>query len=164
MSLIIPVPTRPHMANYGIVNIPEGLLDWSWVSQQITQSRNYWICTTRPNGNPHSTPVWGVVIEDIVYFGTGSTAVKAQNIAHNAQVVVHLESGDECVIIEGQAITVTDKDLLAKMAALYPSKYPSFAPTAEDLAKNANYAIQPQVVMAWRESDFPNTATRWDFA
>ncbi len=164
MSLQIPPPTRPTMSNYGIAETPTGLLTWAWVSQQLTASRNYWICTTRPNGNPHAAPVWGVVIDDLVYFGTGSTSVKSKNIAHNAEVVVHLESGDDCVIIEGLAQAVTDQAILTKMAALYPTKYPEFKPTAAELAANANYVIQPKMVMAWQESDFPNTATRWVFA
>lgn len=163
MKLVIPASIRPTMQNYGIVEATEGMLTWTWVSQQLIKSRNYWIATTRPNGNPHVAPVWGVVIDDIVHFGTSESAVKAKNIAHNANVIVHLESGDDCVIIEGQAIAVTDENILAKMAALYPTKYPEFAPTVEDLGKNGNYAIQPKVVMAWHESDFPNTATRWVF-
>ena len=163
MSLGIPEPTRPSMSNYGITETKVGLLDWNWVRTQITQSRNYWICTTRRNGNPHAAPVWGVVVNDLIHFGTSATTIKAQNLAHSSQVVVHLESGDDCVIIEGQATLVTDEGILAKMATDYPLKYPSFAPTVEDLAKNTNYVIQPQVVLAWQESDFPNTATRWVF-
>lgn len=59
MQLTIPEPTRPTMKNYGIHETEEGLLDWSWVSEQLTQSQNYWIATTRPDGRPHAAPVWG---------------------------------------------------------------------------------------------------------
>lgn len=163
MQLTIPEPTRPTMKNYGIHETEEGLLDWSWVSEQLTQSQNYWIATTRPDGRPHAAPVWGVALDDVVYFGTSKDAVKTRNLQANPQVVLHLESGDDCVIIEGEVVEITDIAILEKMATAYPTKYPSFKPTAEELQANMNYAVKPKIVMAWKESDFPKTATRWLF-
>lgn len=163
MQLTIPEPTRPTMKDYGIHESTDGLLDWSWVSQQLLKSQNYWICSTRPDSRPHAAPVWGVVIDDIIYFGTGKNAVKTRNLQANPQVVVHLESGDDSVIIEGEVIEIRDLSILEKMASLYPTKYPSFKPTAQELQANMNYAVKPKMVMAWKESDFPKTATRWLF-
>ena len=163
MQVTVPEPIRPTMQNYGINQTKEALLDWSWVSQELNKSKNYWICSTRPDARPHAAPVWGVVIEDIIYFGTDKKSVKTRNLQANPQVVVHLESGDDCVIIEGEVIEVTDIEILEKMAALYPTKYPSFKPTAEELQANMNYAVKPKLVLAWKENDFPNTATRWLF-
>ena len=51
--------SRPTMKDYGIHTSDEGLMDWSWVDEQMAKSRNYWICTTRPDGKPHAAPVWG---------------------------------------------------------------------------------------------------------
>jgi pyridoxamine 5'-phosphate oxidase-like protein len=164
MKLTIPQATRPKMRNYGIHDTSEGLLDWSWVSKQLNQAQNYWICSTRPDGRPHAAPVWGVVLDDIICFGTDKNAVKTSNLQANAQVVVHLESGDDCVIIEGVVVEINDLETLEKMAAAYPSKYPTFKPTAKELQANINYAVQPNLVMAWKESDFPKTATRWVFS
>lgn len=163
MKLIIPQASRPKMKDYGIHEATDGLLEWAWVSEQLKKSQNYWICSTRPDGRPHAAPVWGVVLEDIIYFGSSKSAVKTRNLQASSQVVVHLESGDECVIIEGTAIEITDLATLEKMASAYPSKYPAFKPTAQELQANMNYAVKPHIVMAWRESDFPRTATRWVF-
>lgn len=99
----------------------------------------------------------------MVYFGTSKDAVKTRNLQANPQVVLHLESGDDCVIIEGEVVEITDIAILEKMATAYPTKYPSFKPTAEELQANMNYAVKPKIVMAWKESDFPKTATRWLF-
>ncbi len=33
------------------------------------QIPNYWICTTRPDGRPHSIPVWGFWLDGGLYFG-----------------------------------------------------------------------------------------------
>lgn len=163
MQLTIPEPTRPTMKDYGIAKGKDGLLSWTWVRQQLAAAPNYWICTTRPDGRPHAAPVWGVTIGDGVYFGTGATSVKAHNFTHQPYIVLHSESGDDCVIIEGIVTAVTDEAILSQMAAEYPKKYPSFAPTLDDLKANANYTVRPHMVMAWREKDFPNSATRWNF-
>jgi hypothetical protein len=98
---VIPRSERPGLdPAYGISAEEEGLLPWSWVRDQTERSRNYWVCTTRPDGRPHAMPVWGVWIDDTLWFSTGDGSVKARNLAADPRVAVHLESGDECVIGE----------------------------------------------------------------
>jgi len=53
--------------------------------------------------------VWGVWLDDIFYFSTGSLA--EQNLATNPAITVHLESGSEVVIIEGTAEPISDAAL-----------------------------------------------------
>ncbi len=96
-------------------------LPWKWATERLTRARNYWIATTRPNGQPHSRPVWGVWLDDTFYFSTGSLA--AQNLASNPAITVHLESGSEVVIIEGVAEQITDVSLLEQVIGMYNAKY-----------------------------------------
>ena len=97
-------PERPGLdPSYGISTAEEGLLPWSWVSEQMERSRNYWVCTTRPDGRPHAMPVWGVWVDDTLWFSTGDGSVKARNLAADPRVAVHLESGDDAVMLEGTA-------------------------------------------------------------
>src|SRR3712207_802185 len=107
-----PEAQRPHMPGYGIHPAADGLLDWSQVTAQLEQARNYWVATTRPDGRPHAAPVWGVWLDGAFYFGTGRTSVKGRNLAANPALTVHLESGDDAVILEGVAEPVTDPALL----------------------------------------------------
>src|SRR6266487_5702436 len=81
-------------------------LPWTWATERLNRARNYWIATTRPDGKPHSRPVWGVWLNNSFYFSTGSLA--AQNLATRPIITVHLESGSEVVIIEGVAELVSD--------------------------------------------------------
>lgn len=155
-------PGRPKMvSSYGIKQETDGLLPWSWVSERMAVARNYWICTTRPDGNPHVAPVWGIWLDDRLYFGTASNARKAKNLAANPAVVVHLESGDEAVIIEGVAELLANNPITPPMDEAYAAKYQMTLSEAGGDA--AIFAVRPQVVLAWAESDFPNTATRWQF-
>ena len=155
---------RPNMpVGYGLNQSSAGLLPWAWAEERLTAARNYWICTTRPDGRPHASPVWGVWLDGALYFGTDSQSRKARNLAANPAVTVHLESGDEVVIIDGWAELVTlDPALSVPLDNAYQAKYQmNFSEAA---AAAAVLRVQPQVVLAWLESDFPNTATRWRFA
>lgn len=157
-----PKPGRPDMpAGYGIRQDSAGLLPWSWVDERMARSRNYWVVTTRPDGRPHARPVWGVWVDGCFYFGTDRRSRKARNLAENPALLVHLESGDEAVILEGVAEEVTDGAVLARYADAYEAKY-QFRPDPGD-AGGVTYALRHQVAFAWLESDFPGSATRWQF-
>jgi hypothetical protein len=40
-------------------------LPFSHAEERLAKSRNYWICTTRPDGRPHSFPVWGFWLDGL---------------------------------------------------------------------------------------------------
>ncbi len=60
--------------------------------------------------------MWGVWLDTAFYFSTGSLA--AQNLAARPAITVHLESGNEVVIIEGMAETVGDFALVERVVNL----------------------------------------------
>lgn len=155
------------MRNYGVSEAEEGMLSWEWVSGRMSESRNYWVSTTRPDGRPHAAPVWGVWLEDTLYFGTAPGSRKARNLTHNPNVAVHLESGDEAVIVEGVAeeLAAPNPSLSAKIIDAYAAKYEDPETGREFHLGSAEglTAVRPSVVFAWLERDFPRTATRWVF-
>ena len=164
---IRPKPERPHLAEgYGVdCTKVAGMLPWSKVCDLMTTSRNYWIGTTRPDGRPHAMPVWGVWLDEVFYFGTNRNSRKGRNLAANPELVVHLESGDEVVIFEGQAEEVTTKAILSKITQAYATKYEGFDPNPEGGPPEAiYYRLRPKVAYAWLENDFVASATRWHFA
>ena len=140
---------------YGVPTDGSGgeLLPWSWAEEQLTQARNYWVCTTRADGRPHATPVWGVWLEGAVWFGTNPSSTKGRNIARDPRIVVHLESGDDVVILEG-AVELPET-LPEGVAAAYEEKY---GHRVERL-----FALRPRVAHTWTERDFARNATRWVF-
>jgi len=142
---------------YGIASGDEGTLPWSWVEEQCAAARNYWICTTRPDGRPHAIPVWGLWLADAVVFSTDPESLKARNFLARPDVVVHLESGDDVVIVEGR-VQAFDRALLEAFLDAYEVKY-DLRPNAEQT--EGIYMVRPQRVLAWREQDFPTSATRF---
>jgi len=159
-----PEPSRPRM--FGSYS-GSGELPWSWATALLKKARNYWIATTRPDGRSHSRPVWGVWLDTAFYFSTGSLAAK--NLAAHPAITVHLESGNEVVIIEGLAETVGDFSLVERVVNLYNEKY-SWNLDPQQLP-GPFYAVHPQVAFGWHfkdsevnpESSALGNATRWRF-
>ncbi|NDJ60326.1 MAG: pyridoxamine 5'-phosphate oxidase [Chloroflexi bacterium] len=156
---------RPYAPDYGLEADQTGMLTWGWVSAQMQQARNYWVATTRPDGNPHAAPIWGLWHADVFYFGTGATSRKGKNMQRNPNVVIHLESGDETLIFEGVVSAVTDTALTKTVYAEYGVKYNMTSPEAQAELINSGtlYRLAPRRVLAWLENDYPRTATRWNF-
>ena len=155
------------MPDYGLADAGSGrgLLPWDWAAERLSSAHNYWLATAAQDGRPHLMPVWGVWLDETFYFSTGPTTVNGRNLAANPALVVHLESGEDTVILEGVAEQVTEPSLVGRINDLYGPKY--------DWAQQipAFYALRPHIAMAWlcrgggptSESDFKGTATRWRF-
>jgi hypothetical protein len=147
-------------SGYGISTDDEGQLDWSWAAQRLADSRSYWICTASSTGRPHVAPVWGLWLDDVFFFSSDPTSRKGRNIAAGSPVVMHLESGDDVVILEGDAAQ-PQPELLGRAATAYREKYDT--PIDPDNPGHGMYVVRPTVVLAWREQDFPTSATRFTF-
>lgn len=153
---------RPKMENYGISASPEGMLEWEWAESRLQASRNYWISTASTDGQPGAAPVWGVWLDGGLIFGVGTTSRKARHLLANPRVILHLESGDDVVIVEGRAEPLTDAAALDRMLPVYAEKY-GVTPDLNDPI-SLYLRVTPQVVLAWLEKDFPTSATRFEFA
>jgi hypothetical protein len=103
--------------------------------------------------------VWGVWIDDSVVFGTNARSRKAQNLERDPRVVVHLESGDECVILEGEVERIEPTE---EIAAAFEPKY-DWKPDLATTGGECWYRLRPKLAQAWLETDYPSTATRFDF-
>ena len=143
--------SRPAMPEgYGIAPPTEGkLIPWQWVETQMTVSRNYWVGTVGADGRPHIMPVWGMWFEGAFTFGTAAASRKARNLAGTPQIAVHLESGDEAVILEGSAEKVTDAAFLDRFADAYKTKY-EFRPDLNDDTTATYTLIPPWSLPVWK--------------
>lgn len=162
MPNLNPRRQRPSFPDgYGISRQEEGMLSWEWLSQRMEEARNYWVGTTRPDGRPHSMPVWGVWVDESLYFGTGPDTRKARNLAKSPAMLIHLESGDEVVILEGEAQVTEDPAVLARVDDAYEAKYQMRA--VSQIKSSVWYTLRPRIALAWTEKEFPANATRWVF-
>jgi hypothetical protein len=153
-----PTATRPRFPDgYGIASSEEGMLPWSWAVERLEAGRNYWVATTNPDRSPHAMPVWGLWLDDAVLFGTSPESRKGRNLARDPRAVVHLESGDDCVILEGEVESVAIDD---RVADAFEAKYDWRPDPAEG---GLWLRLAPRVAYAWLERDYPSSATRFAF-
>jgi len=158
-----PVADRPKMAaGY----LEGGRLPWSWVEARLQRARNYWVTTVTASGRPYARPVWAVWFEGTLYFSTGPSGTR-KNLERSSSVSINLESGDECVILEGTAELESSVQRLERVAAAYTQKYGCpMEPKPGDW-----YAMRPRVAFAWMSDSsgedrgvvFSSSATRFRF-
>ncbi len=146
-------------ADYGLKapTGPDSFISWQTVTGQLAAARSYWIATTRPDGRPHVRPVWGLWLDETFCFSTGPTSIKARNLAANPHLTVHLESGDDVVILEGRLGETSDPDFLARFNQAYQEKY------AVNVGVTSALYLVPDRVLAWQENNFIDSATRWRY-
>jgi general stress protein 26 len=156
-----PSRRRPPFKGYGVPASEDGMLPWSWAAERLEKARNYWVTTTRPDGRPHSMPVWGIWLDGAFYFGSGRNSAKSRNLAANPAIVVHLESGDETVILEGLAESVLDEALEQRVDEVYGAKY-DFTPDSSG-ESDPWFVVRPERAYAWTERSYPSSATQFDF-
>ncbi|MBP2478143.1 hypothetical protein JOF53_007015 [Crossiella equi] len=167
-ELLTPLP-RPRTSRPTMGGVRAGgahLLDWDWARYRLEDARNYWIATTSAARRPHTRPVWGVWLPAGFCFVTGSAAVR--NLAVSREISVHLESGDEVVVAEGEATLLAAREDLARLAGALADKYDWHLRLADGRLTGQNgqggpaYLVRPRVVFGWARDG--ESATKWRFA
>ena len=136
---------------------------------RLRATTTYWLATTRPDGRPHSMPVWGVLVGDEFWFGTGGQ--KVRNLRHQPYAIVHHESAEDVAIIEGLVERHLFEDAPDEVVAAFAEKYVN-PETGEpfDLLEGEGsedeevwlYSLRVRVGHAWLEGAFLETETRWE--
>ena len=156
---------------YGNAPIP-----WSRVLAQLESRDEHntcWLATAAPDGRPHIAGVGALWLDGKMYFTSGPATTKTRNLSHNPACAISMSLADVDVVIEGNAVRVTDVSTLALLAERYaaqgwPARVSGGALTAPYSAPSAGpppwylYAIMPQSAVAVATKE-PNGATRWRF-
>ncbi len=153
-TLKISKPSRPHIPEYGISEGVEGLVDWNTVNLWLEESKNYWISTTRPDSKPHARPIWGIWLDNFFYFGGGSKTITSKNLILNNDTIIHTESGENVVIIEGYAEKFIDENLEKILGQKYEARYSNFHPPPF-------WRVVPKIVYCWKMADYTTSPTKF---
>jgi nitroimidazol reductase NimA-like FMN-containing flavoprotein (pyridoxamine 5'-phosphate oxidase superfamily) len=146
---------------------------WAEARDALEQAELYWITTVRPDGRPHVTPLIGVAEDRNVYFCTGLEEQKGRNLEHDNRVALttgnnRWASGLD-VVVEGQAVRVTDDDDLRRLADAWEAKYGSewHWEVADGMFRHADgggaavFRVEPSKVLAFAKDPHAQTTYRF---
>jgi hypothetical protein len=144
-----------------------GTLPWSWAEQRLVTSSAYWVGSVRPDGRPHSSPVWGVWFDMCFWFSCDRTSIKARNIANNPLVVVTNDDPWEQVVLEGEAQRVASRDDVVRYVDAERVKYAdrwNEQLYTVDFFAGGTYRVRPRSVFALEEKRFGTSPTTFTFS
>ena len=141
-------------------------ITWPEVADRLRPSRSYWLATTALDGSPHVTPVWAAVVEDVLFFYSDRTTVKARNIAHDDRVSVNLPDGEDVVIVQGRLVDlgrpVTRPDVVAAFVAKYDQPIDlDDLPSTDPSSNEVLWALEPRRALVWQLADWDGSNARW---
>ena len=159
-----PHADRPHVPGYGIPESTDGMLEWAWARERLERAMVYWLATTGSDGAPHVIPIWGAWVDGRWYVEGGPTRWQ-RNLRENPQLAIHIEIGEEVVIVEGPARElVAPESPLAEAILEGYAKYKTaglYEATADHWTEGGLWELRPVKAFAW--SVFPTDMTRFHF-
>src|SRR3954454_268351 len=94
---------------------------WSETVGALDAAELFWITTVRADGRPHVSPLVAVWRDGAIHFCTGDAEQKAINLRANPHVILSTGcnewDGGLDVVVEGDAVQVTDDAVLKELAA-----------------------------------------------
>lgn len=100
---------------------------WEEARRVLETAELFWIATVRPDGRPHITPLVAVWLDGAIHFCTGADEQKSLNLRGNPQMILmtgcnHWTGGLD-VVVEGEAVQITNQDLLTRLAQAWTRKW-----------------------------------------
>jgi nitroimidazol reductase NimA-like FMN-containing flavoprotein (pyridoxamine 5'-phosphate oxidase superfamily) len=146
---------------------------WDETRRVLEAAELFWISTVRADGRPHVTPLVAVWLDGALHFSTGAAEQKAVNLRGNPHVVLTTGCGDWDrgldVVVEGDAVQVTDDDLLRRLAEAWAAKWDgrwhyqvrdgSFQQESGGAA--LVFSVRPAKILAFAKGAFSHTSHRF---
>ncbi|WP_149359092.1 pyridoxamine 5'-phosphate oxidase family protein [Lolliginicoccus suaedae] len=143
---------------------------WETARTLLERAELYWISTVRPSGQPHVTPLIALWHDERFWFCTGPAEQKTRNLDRNRRATITtgantLDRGLD-VTVEGIATAQHDEYVLARIAALYVTKYgPSWTFSVRDGGFDhaggghaTVFAMQPIIAHAFAKDPYSQTS------
>jgi hypothetical protein len=102
-------------------------------------------------------------VDGVLYVGGSPETRWVRELAANPHVSVHLDGGQDVVIVDGEAevLQANSVEFAERLAAASNAKYPEYGMTAASFEGPGPIAIRPRKVVAW--TDFMKDPTRFTF-
>jgi hypothetical protein len=128
-------------------------LAWVEIEQRFGAARNWWVATSSAAG-PHAVPIWGVAVDGVLTFYGEDTAARSRNLLADPRAVLHLEDGDDPLILHARVTRAGVVDGREDLFAAYRAKYDDptdaeFLPHQPSYAGTAVWVVEPVKAIAW---------------
>ncbi|MBV9795444.1 MAG: pyridoxamine 5'-phosphate oxidase family protein [Actinobacteria bacterium] len=100
-------------------------VDWAIVTEKLAgpapaadaiNSRTTWLTTINQDGRPHLTAVGALWLDGAYWFQTGASTRKGRNVARDPRCSIAVSVDGADIVVEGEAVRVTEPDALARAA------------------------------------------------
>lgn len=98
---------------------------------RLERERSVWMCTLRPDGSPHVTPVWFVYAEATWWVASAERNRKIRNLMQDPRVSLALEDGRAPAVAEGRA-RLHRSNFRTEITAAFAEKYQGWDITAPE--------------------------------
>lgn len=142
---------------------------WDDTRSVLEEAELFWLSTGRADGRPHMTPLVAVWLDEALHFCTGGAEQKAVNLRGNQDVILmtgcNQWDGGLDVVVEGQAVRVTDRDMLERLAEAWTRKWDGrwqYEPTDEGFKGDGIdgvvvFSVRPIKIFAFAKGNFGHT-------
>ena len=141
---------------------------WDETRRVLETAELFWISTVRADGRPHLTPLVAVWLDGAVHFCTGAAEQKAVNLRGNRHVI--LTTGCNTwdrgldVVVEGDAVNVTDAEELQRLAAAWTTKWDGrwqYEVSSSGFGAVLVFSVLPVKILAYAKGTFGVTRYRF---
>jgi hypothetical protein len=101
-------------------------VDWAAINEKLDagsapatdahNSRTTWLVTVNEDGSSHMTAVGAIWLDGAFWFQTGVGTRKGRNVARDPRCSIAVSIRDADVVVEGDAVLVTDPETVARAA------------------------------------------------
>jgi len=141
---------------------------WNDTVRILEAAQLFWITTVRADGRPHMSPLVAVWLDGSIHFTTGEAEQKAANLRSNPHTILTTGCNDWDrgldVVIEGDAVLVTDDRTLQRLADAWRTKWDGrwqFEVRGGSFHHEAGealvFAVEPTKVLAFGKGPFSHT-------
>jgi nitroimidazol reductase NimA-like FMN-containing flavoprotein (pyridoxamine 5'-phosphate oxidase superfamily) len=146
----MPRRVRPKFPEkWHVPNDPKKWITWRRANNRLAKEKVYWISTASREGRPHAAPVWGIWKTNRFYFETDPNSAKGRNLSNNPSLVVHVQDGNDTVILEGSARREKRAERLNQLRRDYVGKY-RYTPDWSNEVEQIVFRVEPRIVHAWK--------------
>lgn len=147
-------------------------ITWNETRRKLEEAELFWITTVRADGRPHVTPLVAIWLDEEIHFTTGAEEQKAVNLRHNPHVTLttgcnEWDRGYD-VVVEGDAVQVTDDELLERLARAWTTKWDGrwhFKPRDgvfhHEVGEALVYSVKPAKILTFGKGAFTHTRYRY---